>query len=157
MEMVINMLMLVRAAGEREQLQVFPWQSDCIFVYGREGERIERRHTHTPQRVNRGKAACKRATFPFQSASGDSAKGLLLAHWWDKKWGQGGGEGEGQTLHRLAKQAFFPFFFPPYRTEAPLSMRTHLPCRVIVAQNGTHLIQAAQDPFCLFKTKQVMF
>lgn len=32
------------AAEEREQLQVFPWQSDCIFVYGRERELSA--HTH---------------------------------------------------------------------------------------------------------------
>lgn len=37
-------------------------------------------HTHTLC-TEQERAACERATFLFQSASGDSAKDLLLAHW----------------------------------------------------------------------------
>lgn len=37
-------------------------------------------HTLCAQSKQEG-AGCERATFLFQSASGDSAKGLLLAHW----------------------------------------------------------------------------
>lgn len=48
-----------------------------------------------------------------------------------------------------------------YRMEAPLSMGTHLPCCVIVAHNGAHLIQAVQGfflkPISPFTAKQVMF
>lgn len=38
-------------------------------------------HTHFVLQSKQEGAACERATFLFQSASGDSAKGLLLAHW----------------------------------------------------------------------------
>lgn len=107
------------------------------------------KHTHAcsfcaPSKQER--AACERATFLFQSASGDRAKGLLLL---TGEIRRGGGlgvavmEGAG-WLQRLAEPALFFF---SYRMEAPLSIGTHLPCCVIVAHNGAHLIQPGPRAF----------
>lgn len=64
----------------------------------------------------------------------------------------------GGWLQRLAEPAFFFFF---HTMEAPLSIGTHLPCCVIVAHNGAHLIQAAQGfflkPFSSIHTNKSCF
>lgn len=159
MEMVINMLMLGRGAGKSSfytrpsaiYWRVCACMCECVWRGKTEIEKEQeqertgnvhahvRAHTHTHTHGVQSKqerAACERATFLFQSAFGDSAKGLLLAHWWDKK--RGGGWG---AFRHSQSQLFF------YRMEAPHSMGTHLPCCVIVAHNGAHLIQAAQGFF----------
>ena len=55
-----------------------------------------------------------------------------------------GGRGGVEGFRDSQSQLFF------YRMEAPLSIGTHLPCCVIVAHNGAHLIEAAQGFFFFF-------
>ena len=119
MEIVINMLMLGRGAGRNSFYPSLSYQLVCVCVKGKYKDRDWARmkgkrncaqhcmwvrgcthmhtltHTHCVLPSKQERTACERATFLFQSASGDSAKGLLLAHWWDKKRGRGGPGGPG--------------------------------------------------------------
>lgn len=104
MEMVINMLMLGRGAGKSSFYPSLSYLFVCVCVKGKYRDRGRARvkgkgkctilhvsesmhtctrvtHTHFVLQSKQEKAAFERATFLFQSASGDSAKGLLLAHW----------------------------------------------------------------------------
>lgn len=111
------------------------WQTGNVHTITSEGV-----HTHTHWHCAQSKqerAACERATSLIQSATGESAKGLLLAHWWDKKLGRR------CVFVRFRGSQSQPFFFFFYRMGHPLSIGPHLPCCVIVA----HLIQTVQGFF----------
>lgn len=147
-EIVINMLMLGSGAGKSGFIPFLV----CLSPRARRGKseihtEQNRKRTrgnvhdiawgssgaHTDEHTKQESTAC--ATFLFQSASGDGAKDLLLAHWWDKK------------QRRRAALETRRASFPPHRMEAPLSIGSHLPCCVIMVHNGAHLIQAAQGFF----------
>lgn len=117
MEMVINMLMLGCRAGKSYSYSRPSSVTGGACVWGRDRQRKSRQEMctllyawRTQHTLCTGSkqhsAACERATFLIHSATGESAKGLLLAHWWDKKLGRRW-QGCVCVFQRLAEPAFF--------------------------------------------------